>query len=140
MHIIFRMPRQVIVDDMADFPHVDAPRRYVGGHQYLGSSLAEVVHRGGALSLRAVGMQNPDGKPILLKPLRQPVGSVLSPAKYNPGTYLGGFQQSHQKLRFLLLADGIDNLADALGNGTRAGNFNAPGIAQGKSREALDFG
>jgi hypothetical protein len=77
MDVILGVHREIEVDHVRDPFDVDAARRDVGGDEHAGPPSLERVQRGGALALRAIGVQRRGDDAVLLQLARDLVGAVF---------------------------------------------------------------
>ncbi len=93
VHVIFRLHRQVEVDDVADALHVDAARGNVGGHQNLDLVALHHAQRTGTLALVHVAVQGSGGKTRVSQLISQIVRRPLGRRKHDRLLDIGVPQQ-----------------------------------------------
>ena len=77
VHIIFRMLRHIVIDDVAYARNVEPARRDIGGHHHFVFAALESFERFDPFPLGPVGMQDRDRVLSLLQLMCDAIGAVL---------------------------------------------------------------
>ena len=140
MHVIFRLLRNIVVDDVAYAGDVEPALGNVGGDEHADFPRLEILERAGSLALRFVGVHRRGGNSRILEMPDDAIGAVLSAGKNENRIHLRLLQQLDQQHRLSLARDrvnGVRNSADCLG---ATSDLHYHRLAQIRSRQGLDFG
>lgn len=77
VHVVFRVQREVVVDDVRDTLDVDTARRDVGRNEHARAAVLEGLQRGDALILRAIRVQRHSDDVARLQLARDLVRAML---------------------------------------------------------------
>ncbi|CAM2160898.1 hypothetical protein PT2222_90115 [Paraburkholderia tropica] len=139
VHIVFRVERQVEVDDGRQFGDVETARGHVGGHQRLDLAALEGVERLHALALRAVAVNRGGHDALLLDLARETARADLAVAEHDHLLEAAIADQLHDRARLVAFGDFIDDLRDVGVRGVAARDFDGLRRAQIGRRQLLDF-
>lgn len=130
--------RDVVVDDVGDARHVNAPRGDVGGDKDVMVAFAEAVEGSLPFGLGEVALQGRGEEPGFIELLGDPFGAVFGAGEDEDGFGVGLFEQLHQQGCFKVLADGVQRV----GHGFRGGDavhLDGDGVGQHVVGEMAHF-
>ena len=139
MHVIFRMLRHVVIDDVTYTGDVKAARRDVGGDHHFVFAALESFERFDALALGAIGVQHGDGVSGVFQKMRDPIRILFCPAKNQDAVEVGALQQSDEQIEFLLGRDRVNRVRDCFRRRTARTDLYQFWITQYPCSEALDL-
>ena len=100
MNIVLGMAGEVVVDDVGNALHVDAPGSDIGSHQNPDPPGLKVLQSPQPLILGAVGMKRRHGDSIFFEPAGDPVGPMFGAGKDQDGPELFALQKVTQQGHF----------------------------------------
>ena len=118
--VVLGLRRQVVVDDVGDLVHVDAPGHDVGGHQHPVGAVLEAVESVLPLGLAAVGVDGRALDAAALQMAAHPVGAVLGAGEDEHPVELLLLEEPHEQVGLLGFGHRVDGLADPFDRGGRA--------------------
>ena len=130
VHVVFGHGGQVVVHHVLHLFHVDAARQHVGGNQYVGLAVGEVLECAATLVLAAAGVDGLHVVAHLLQAAARGVSAAARAAEHDDTTMPAFFQQPLQQRGLHRLLYVHDVLLDGVGRLSLMRDLHHGGVAQ----------
>ena len=138
MHVVLGLCGQVVVHHVLDFLHIDAACEHVGGNQYVGGAVGEVLKGATTLVLAAAGVDGLNGVPNLLQAAARGVRAAARAAEHDDAPMAALLHEALEQLGFHCLLHVHDVLLHRVGSLALVGDLDHGGVVQQLAGRAHD--